>query len=90
MISRLARSVARLQIIVNTNRITNQQIPIAADLPKSYDVMIASNVVEHFKDPISILGKIINNTEKIAIIMLPFKEDTSHLVSEHTKSFNFN
>jgi len=58
-------------------------------LPKAYDVMIASNVVEHFKNPLSILKKIIKSTKKLAIIMLPFQEEIKYLISEHTQSFDF-
>lgn len=58
-------------------------------LPKAYDVMIASNVLEHFTNPLSILKKIIKSTKKLIIIMLPFQEEVKHLISEHTQSFDF-
>lgn len=58
-------------------------------IPQKYDVIIASNIIEHFQDPLLIIQKILEHTNSLAIIMLPFQEDNNHLGKEHFQSFDF-
>lgn len=58
-------------------------------IPQKYDVIVASNIVEHFSNPLLVIQEILKHTNKLAIIMLPFQEDKSNLGKEHFQSFDF-
>jgi len=59
------------------------------NLSNKYDVIIASNIIEHFQNPLNVIDQVLNNTKKILIIMLPFQEDKNNLGKEHFQSFDF-
>jgi hypothetical protein len=65
----------------------------AADLlttssSERYDVVISSNVFEHFQDPWKTFETISEYARDIFIMMVPFKEDPENLIPEHFHSFN--
>lgn len=59
------------------------------NLSNSYDVVIASNIIEHFKNPLNVIDQVLSKTKKILVIMLPFQEDKDNLGKEHFQSFDF-
>lgn len=56
---------------------------------KKYDVIIASNIIEHFPKPFDVLQKVLDNSKQIAIVMIPFQEDKNNMEKEHSQSFDF-
>ncbi|MCA9805710.1 MAG: methyltransferase, partial [Cyanobacteria bacterium HKST-UBA02] len=53
------------------------------ELPR-YDVIITSNVLEHFRDPVSILRNTLGQVAKrYIIVLIPFAEDPERLEKEH-------
>lgn len=58
---------------------------LAADaaLP-SYDVVVTSNVLEHFHDPIRILREVLARVaDKYLVVLVPFAEDPAKMDAEH-------
>lgn len=56
-------------------------------LSEKYDIVLSSNVVEHFLDPRAVIEKLISISNKYCILMLPFRE--KDLIEEHFHSFDF-
>jgi SAM-dependent methyltransferase len=56
---------------------------------KKYDVIIASNIIEHFPKPFDVLQKVLSNSKQIAIVMIPFQEDKENMEKEHSQAFDF-
>lgn len=54
-----------------------------AALP-SYDVVVTSNVLEHFHDPIRILREVLARVaDKYIVVLVPFAEDPAKMDAEH-------
>lgn len=56
-------------------------------LEKTYDVGILSNVLEHFKNPISVLSALSNHINHHLLVMVPFEEEMD--IEEHEFHFDF-
>lgn len=56
------------------------------DLADSWDATFLVNVLEHFEHPIFMLRKVLGRTNKLSIIMVPFREQGRH--PEHCVSFD--
>lgn len=54
---------------------------------KKYEVVICSNVVEHFKDTYNVLKNICERATKYAIILIPYRE-TLGQIEEHERVFH--
>lgn len=52
----------------------------------TYDVIISSNVLEHFSNPYEILNKIVRNAKRYFIMLIPYEEYPR--CSEHLFTFN--
>lgn len=65
---------------------------IAADIAKTkkkYNVIVTSNVLEHFSDPHSMIKELIKKSNKYVVILVPYNE--THVGgdnAEHQYSFN--
>lgn len=57
------------------------------NLPQNYDVIICSNVLEHFSNPFEIIPKMLQNTKQHLILMVPFLEDDR--IKEHMYTFEY-
>lgn len=53
-----------------------------------YDVIISSNVAEHFSNPWDIIRNMKAHASKYLVLMIPFKETIQ--IDEHEYIFNFN
>ena len=53
-----------------------------------YDVIFASNILEHFTDPWSVFDSIAKHAKDAFVIMVPFREDPNNLHFEHFHSFD--
>lgn len=51
----------------------------------SYDMIVSSNTLEHFSDPISVLETIVQRAKSVVAILIPYREE--HLIPEHMLSF---
>lgn len=58
------------------------------NLPQNYDIIICSNVLEHFSNPFEIIPEMLENTKNHLIIMVPFLEDNR--IKEHMYTFEYN
>lgn len=58
------------------------------DLQKSHDVLVSSNVLEHFPEPFIIIENIISKARRYFIILVPYKEYQRH--PEHFYTFDEN
>lgn len=58
------------------------------DMTDSYDVMITSNTLEHFSNPLEVITKLLQHTKRYFIMLVPFEE--SPLYWEHLFSFQKN
>ncbi len=56
------------------------------DKEKKYPVVIASNVVEHFKQPYDVIEHICRRAEKYALILMPYREEQG-VIEEHESVF---
>jgi trans-aconitate methyltransferase len=65
---------------------------IASDISKAkkkYDVIVSSNVLEHFNDPHLMIAELMKKSKKYVVILVPYKE--THVGgdnAEHQYSFN--
>lgn len=57
------------------------------NLKNKYDTIFISNVLEHFENPFEVVEKLLSNTEKNLIIMVPFQE--LELLKEHFFRFDY-
>lgn len=57
------------------------------NLPKYFDIVVCSNVLEHFTNPFEIIPLLINKTSKHLIIMVPFLEEER--IKEHSYTFEY-
>lgn len=55
-------------------------------LSPRHDVIFTSNVLEHFENPIEILGKLADRTERYLVVLVPYKE--YRRISEHFYTFD--
>lgn len=55
---------------------------------ESYDVLVSSNVLEHFTDPYNIVNTIVPKARKYFVMLVPFKEYSRQ--SEHFYTFDEN
>ncbi len=58
-----------------------------SNIKESYDVVFTSNVLEHFVDPFDKIEKLIKNSKKYLIMMIPFQENKLH--EEHFFKFDY-
>lgn len=58
------------------------------NIKDKYDVVFCSNVLEHFKNPFSVLDNLLEVTDKYLLILLPFQEE--NLTDEHFIRFDYN
>ncbi|MGM1050162.1 MAG: methyltransferase domain-containing protein [Bacillota bacterium] len=56
-------------------------------LTEKYDVIFSSNTLEHFSNPISIMEKLTENSEKFMVFLIPFQEYS--LIEEHFFTFDY-
>lgn len=54
---------------------------------KKYNIVLASNIFEHFHDPWKVFGKISQYAKDYFIMIIPFNEDRENLMSEHFHGF---
>lgn len=54
---------------------------------KKYDVVVASNIVEHFRDTNKVLNCLCNRAKRYTVIMIPYREDIK-LTEEHEVIFH--
>jgi O-antigen biosynthesis protein len=52
-----------------------------------YDILFSSNTLEHFHDPFPILHKLLQQTNKYLVLLLPFQDDTG--TDEHFFRFDY-
>lgn len=58
------------------------------DIQENYDVLVSSNVLEHFPEPFNIIDNIIDKARRYFIVLVPFKEYYRH--PEHFYTFDEN
>lgn len=58
------------------------------EIQEDYDVLVSSNVLEHFPEPFNIVDTIIPKARKYFIMLIPFKENPRH--PEHFYTFDEN
>ncbi|SOC34971.1 methyltransferase domain-containing protein [Ureibacillus acetophenoni] len=57
---------------------------------QNFDVIISSNTLEHFKNPLHITRYLTEITNNFLIILIPFQENEVNRDKEHESSFNYN
>jgi len=57
------------------------------NLSRQFDIIICSNVLEHFSNPMDIIPMLIEKTEKHVVIMVPFLENER--IKEHLFTFDY-
>jgi spore maturation protein CgeB len=62
---------------------------IDADSNKHYDVVVSSNTLEHFSDPIGILRNALGAcATEFIVLLVPYREDVNNMDREHFFSFS--
>ena len=56
-------------------------------LQARHDVIYASNVLEHFENPIEVIQKLLDQTNHYLVILVPFQE--RHRFGEHLATFDY-
>lgn len=56
-----------------------------AKMQEEFDIVILSNILEHFKEPIKVVEKCIKNAKKYIIILVPYDENS--ICPEHVSFF---
>lgn len=64
------------------------QTNITQDFDQKFDLILSSNTLEHFQEPISLLKNIIKFASKYFLILVPFREFSR--IDEHFYSFDYN
>lgn len=54
---------------------------------KKYDIVLTSNVLEHFHDPWNVFDKVSQYARDYFVMIIPFNEDRQNLMSEHFHGF---
>jgi len=61
------------------------EINFSAKLNKQYDIVVSSNVLEHFKDPFEHMNELFEHSQKYVVILVPFEEQER--IEEHFYTF---
>src|SRR5690606_7214372 len=54
-------------------------------LPRSFDVVVTSNCLEHFKNPLAVVRAQLESCRKLYVAMVPY--DESPLIDQHVSQF---